>query len=165
MMLYRIATVFTILFMAVFGSASAIDIVARTDPPQLPSCPAGTGPISCCESVQSNVGHFFALGLSRGISHIPQTSGLGPILIGIITLLLGPIVPQIGRKSNGFLHLGCDLLSCPYISHLFPHSLYCPSKRLVSNNLSQSLRRVASLTFKSMRLALARRCAARATPL
>ncbi|KAJ2917067.1 hypothetical protein MD484_g3337, partial [Candolleomyces efflorescens] len=115
MMLSRIAAIFTILFMAIFASASAIDLVARTDPPPtLPSCPANTGPISCCESVQSN------------------TSALGPILIGIITALLGPIVPQIGLTCSPVVSVAQANACHTHTDHLnglsaksFGYTVYC----------------------------------------
>ncbi|KAJ2936989.1 hypothetical protein H1R20_g107, partial [Candolleomyces eurysporus] len=116
MMLYRVAAVFTILFMAVFGSASAI--VARTEPdPPLPECAANTGPIQCCESVQNNLSGSL-LNLLLGILPIgvPIALPIGITCSPVLSVLQGTqcegqTVCCSNNNFNGVVNLGCSPIS------------------------------------------------------
>ncbi|RXW18017.1 hypothetical protein EST38_g7829 [Candolleomyces aberdarensis] len=87
MMLYRVAAVFTILFMAVFGNASAIVARGGEPDPQLPVCSANTGPIQCCNSVQNNV-----------------NAPVVKVLVKLLNILV-PIVPLVGITCSPVLNI------------------------------------------------------------
>ncbi|KAJ2917058.1 hypothetical protein MD484_g3343, partial [Candolleomyces efflorescens] len=116
MMLSRVAAIFTILFMTIFASASAIDLVARTDPPpQLPTC--STGPIQCCNSVQSNVNNPIVkliVGLLNIVVPIVPLVGItcSPVLsILQANACTGQTVCCSNNNFNGVINLGCSPIS------------------------------------------------------
>ncbi|TEB28829.1 fungal hydrophobin [Coprinellus micaceus] len=90
-MFHRISTVLAVLFFAMMAAASAIGHVARTDPP---ASQCNTGPIQCCNSVQS--------------ASAPGIAGL----LALLGVIVGPLTGQVGVTCSPISIIGVPGNSC-----------------------------------------------------